>query len=243
MVLLARHRRRRRLLLLLTPAVAVAAVVIVLRPFGASSPSGEGVPTVPVAATPVDIGCVDESGDVNRPPQEWLSYSAEGAIAADTELSTSLRIGAFSRTALTAVADSIGPYRTTEVRDLAPSPASCVTHRVVVVEFDDGGELHVTAMHLVARASPQWIPNDARFEFDGIDTWVSDGTAARSVMVVGEDGTLVVATAYGPGARDVLDPPDGRDPSSVTASPGSTVITVEQLLPVARAAFGFSISR
>ena len=194
---------RRTLLIGTLVLTLVAAGVMAytrLRP-GASEPP---VPTVPVANTQTNIGCIDEAGTDTAGMGDWYTDDAGGALVLTGELSASLGLGGFSNAATKAVAGTIGAFVTSEVRDLAPTPTACVTMRYAGYELEGGAEIEVIAWRVVAATSPMWVPNEAAFvPVDGT-TLVSAGEHLINTLTVAPDGTTVLVAAFGPGARELI---------------------------------------
>jgi hypothetical protein len=199
---------------------------------------------VPVVNTPVDVVCLDDAGTITAAANEWYSYSADGALNLDGEISASLRLGDFAGTALDAIVANVGRYSTSAIRDVAPDPAFCPTDRFVGVTLADGSEIVVIAWRSAAAASPQWIPAEVEFTQVNDTTFVSEGAHVVSVLTVAPDGTSVLATAYGTNARKAFAKASG--PIAQTTVPlelGPAPATVAQLTPIADAVLAFSVAR
>lgn len=251
MQLFARRRRRRKALLFATALIAATAAVLLVKPWDASWwPLGDNteaspVPTVPVAATPVDIGCVDEQGDVTATAPEWYPDDAGGAIAFQAEITaSSTQLAYLSDVVLHGVADTFGRFATSAIRDLAPDNGPCTTHHYVQVTLTDGSDLVVLVWRSVAAAATRTLPNVGEFVALDDATFTSSGPHAVSVLTVAPDGTSVLVTGYGAGARVALTTRPGDVPVSTTAvTLGPAPATVDQLLPLAQAALAAMISR
>jgi len=249
--LFARRRRRRTAVLAITCAVAAAAAVVLVKPWDATwwpfgdSTEASPVPTVPVAATPVDIGCVDQAGDVSAAAAEWYHDGAAGAVGLNAEITmSSQQLARLSDVMLHGAADTFGSFATSAIRDLAPTPGFCTTHHYVQVTLADGSDIVTIAWRSVAASAARTLPNEGEFVALDDSTFASTGPHAVSVLAVAPDGTSVLVTGYGAGARVALTTQPGlvSAPTS-TVSLGLAPATVEQLLPLAQAALAAMITR
>ena len=238
MQLLARRQRRQRLLWILTALLVAAAVAFAVWPDGGSGDgaAASAVPTVPIALTPVDIECLDRPGTANAAIDEWYPADAAGAIALDAEITmSSVALSRLADLVLDAAAQQFGGYSTSAIRDLSPDPAYCTTHHYVEVRLDDGSELVVYAWRSAAAAAPRTLPNEAEFVVaDGTNTMVSSGPHLVSVLAVAPDGTSVLVSAFGVGARQGLTA--GGQFITVPLDPeswGQAPATTGQLTPLA----------
>ena len=212
----------RRTMLLSTVVITVAALGVLgysrFRTDDESSP----VPTVPVANTQANIGCIDEAGTVAASLDEWYSNEADGSLVLTGEISSSIGLGAFSSAATKAVVANIGSFATSAVRDLAPTQTACVTMRYAGFELQDGTAVEVMAWRVVARASPMWVPNEAAFVPFDETTLASDGEHVKHALAMAPDGSTVLVSAFGAGARQLL---AGSSEQAV----GSPSVSVQQL--------------
>ncbi|MGB8858499.1 MAG: hypothetical protein WCC60_04555 [Ilumatobacteraceae bacterium] len=218
--------------------VAVVAGVLAVKHFRSNDTNGESgsVPTVPITGTPTNIGCIDEAGSVTASMREWYSDDADGALVLSGEISSSLRLGDFSAAATDAVVAEIGRLATSAVRDLAPTLNECVTMRYAGFALEGGGEVEVMAWRIISATSPMWVPNEAAFTQFDETTLVSSGPHVVSTLSVGPDGTTVLASAFGTGAKQLLGagPPVGTEPPEGT-EPGPAPATADQLAAIGRA--------
>ena len=230
--------------------MSAAMVVLVVVVAGAmlwqreDTPARPPVPTVPIANTPADIGCIDDPGTVNAAAKYWYAYDASGALNLNGEISASTRLGDFAKTGLSSIAANIGSYATSAIRDVAPDTSYCPTDRIVYVTFADGTELTITAWRSIAAASPQWIPSEVKFTATDDHTFVSEGPHVVSVLTVAPDGTSVAITAYGVNARKAFAKASGPV-TETTIAPvlGPVSVTATQLAPIAEAMLAFSVAR
>lgn len=232
----------RRTLLIGTLAVTLVAAAVLaytrLRPESAELP----VPTVPVANTQTNIGCIDETGTDTAAIGDWYRDDAGGSLVLTGELTASLGLGAFSNAATKAVAAVIGTFTTSEVRDLAPTLTACVTMRYAGYELEGGAEIEVIAWRVVSATSPMWVPNEAAFVPLDDTTLVSEGEHLVNTLTVAPDGTTVLVAAFGPGARELLTgipgaavPPGTGASTTGTAAVGAAPATSAQLAEIGAA--------
>jgi len=251
MELFARRRRRRSSLLVATAMIAVAAAVVIVRPWEASWWPGSDdavaspVPTVPVAATPVDIGCVQLPGEITATADQWYPPEAAGSVAFAVEITmSSNQLARLADLVIDASADMYGSFATSAIRDLAPDPGFCTTHHYVEVTLNDGSQIIVTAWRSVAAAAPRTIPNEGEFIAIDESTFASTGPHLVSVLAVAPDGTSVLVSAYGKDAYDAINDTGGLvttslDPAAIGAAPA----TADELVGLAHDALAALAAR
>ncbi len=252
MDLFARRRRRRTTLLAATTAVAVAAAVLLVKPWQTAWwPLGDDevvspVPTVPTAGTAVDIGCVDEAGEITATAEEWYPADAAGAVTFEVQIAmSSLQLSRLAEVVFDHVADEFGGYATTAIRDMVPTPGFCTTHHFVEAQLnDDAGEIVALAWRSVAGAPTRTLPNEGEFTALDDSTFVSVGPHLVSVLKVGPDGTSVLISAYGVDAYGLFNNRSELVPVTATDEDlGAAPATVEQLRPLADAALAAMLAR
>lgn len=236
--------RRRRVLLVGTLAGALVAVGVVVFVGLRSDHEASPVPTVPVANTPTNIGCIDEAGTVSAPIDGWYSNDADGSLQLTGELTASAGLGAFSAAATKALVANVGRFTTSAVRDIAPTPTACVTLRYARFELDGGAQIEVMAWRVVSQTSPMWVPNEAAFVRFDDRTLVSRGNHIVSTLTVAPDGTTVLVSAFGSGARELLTRNDATATSATDApDPGPAPATAEQVAAIGQAVMEQVIQR
>lgn len=252
MELFARRRRRRTTILAATTVIAVAAAILLVKPWQTSWwPLGDDevvspVPTVPIAGTAVDFGCVDEAGEVTAAAGEWYPADATGAVTFEVEIAmSSLQLSRLAEVMFDQVADEFGGYATTAIRDLVPTPGFCTTHHFVEVVLNDGaGEIVAIAWRSVAGAPTRTLPNEGEFVVLDDSSFASVGPHLVSVLKVAPDGTSVLISAYGTNAYGVLNSRSELVPVTATDGDlGAAPATVEQLRPLADAALAAMLAR
>lgn len=239
MQLFSRRQRQQRMLLIATVVAAVTAVaILVLRDDNSGNGSAAGVPTVPVADTPVDIDCVDTPGTVTAAAADWYREDAAGAVAFQSEITSSTpQLSVLADEVLGAAADIFGSYETSRIRDMSPDMEYCVTLHYVQVTLKDGSDLVARVWRSVAAAAPRSLPNEGEFVAHGDHLFVSSGPHLVSVLAVAPDGTSVLISAYGKGALHAFTiQPDLVDVTIDAADLGAAPATADQLVPLAEAA-------
>jgi hypothetical protein len=219
--------------------------VLTIKHFRSGDDGGSAsVPTVPVAGTATNIGCIDEPGTVTGSRADWYPDDAQGAISMAGEISASERLGNYSAAATDAVVANAGRLATSAVRDLAPTPTACVTIRYAGYALEDGSEVDVIAWRVISATSPDTITNEAAFTTLDDTTLVSMGPHLASALTVAPDGSTVLVSSYGVGARAIFGgtatvgtvPPDGTEP-------GLAPLTAEQLAAIGQAVLQQVITR
>jgi hypothetical protein len=245
LIVTLRLPERRTIITGLLIVALVVGTVLTIKYFRSSDDGGSSsVPTVPVAGTPTNIGCIDEAGTTTAPLDEWYPDDADGAVSMAGEISASLRLGDFSAAATDAVVANAGRLATSAVRDLSPTPTACVTIRYGGYALEDGSEVDVIAWRVISATSPNTVPNEAGFtEFDDT-TLVSMGPHLASTLSVAPDGSTVLVSSYGVGARSIVGdtPTVGTEPVAGT-EPGLAPLTAEQLAAIGAAVLQQVVTR
>lgn len=245
MILTIKLPDRRTVLTALAIIVLVVGAVLAVKHFRSSDDGGSSpVPTVPVAGTPTNIGCIDEAGVDTGSLRDWYPDDADGAISMTAEISASIRLGNYSAAATDAVVANAGRLVTSAVRDLSPTPAACVTMRYAGYALEDGSEVDVIAWRVISATSADTITNEAAFTELDDTTLVSMGPHLASSLTVAPDGSSVLVSSYGVGARALIGgtatvgtpPPEGTQP-------GLAPLTAAQLSAIGAAVMQQVVAR
>jgi len=198
-------------------------------------------PTTSVAGGPANSGCVDEAGTATRSLSEWYTAKTDGEIALHGELVNSLYLGVYNGEVTRVVANVIGHFASSQVRDNAENPSACTNIRYANYDLDDGGQIQVTAWRVEQPANPNTLPNEGSFVQSGDDALVSTGPHAITTLVVAPDGTTVMVAGYGKNALAALTS-DGIT-NTIPTDVGPAPATAEQLLTIGHQVLGVVLER